>query len=495
MNYYFFFNDFFYLIPEFFFFFVILFLLFFGVFYSNVNIYKYIRLTKPVIFLSIILVFFYIILILNNVDNNSIISYYLLLNNNLTVFFKVYVFILVLFFLFLLYNYVFVFEVFIFEFFILFLFSCFSMLLVIMSFDLIISYLAIEMQSLCFYILAAFNKKQNKSVESGLKYFILGSFSSCVLLLGISFIYGCTGVTNFKDLSILLDLGLNSLVLDYFFFFGLILVNVGFFFKLSVAPFHLWLPDVFDGSLRIVVSIFSILPKMSILFLFYKIYIIILVKIIINWQFIFVFFIILSWIIGLQGGLYTNKINRLIAYSSVNHIGFILLALILNNVEGLLLYLVIYTIILLNIFGALFLFIKRNNKAQLNFLNQFIYVKKSNIILVYCFIISIFSLLGIPPLSGFFGKFFIFLNAVFYNFYFLVLLGLILSTFSCFYYLRLIKIISFNNNKNWIFLDTINKNISYFLSFGLFFNLFFLLLIPFFFSFFKFIYLSSFFYF
>jgi NADH-quinone oxidoreductase subunit N len=128
--------------------------------------------------------------------------------------------------------------------------------------------------------------------------------------------------------------------------------------------------------------------------------------------------------------------------------GFILLAVTITNIKVLLLYLLIYTVVLLNIFGLLFIFIKNNNKSELNFLHQFIYIKKSNLILTFSFIISLFSLLGIPPLSGFFGKFFVFIFALNLKLYFLVFIGLLLSVISCFYYLRLIKIMSFNNTKN-----------------------------------------------
>jgi len=128
--------------------------------------------------------------------------------------------------------------------------------------------------------------------------------------------------------------------------------------------------------------------------------------------------------------------------------GFILLAVTITNIKVLLLYLLIYTVVLLNIFGLLFIFIKNNNRSELNFLHQFIYIKKSNLILTFSFIISLFSLLGIPPLSGFFGKFFVFIFALNLKLYFLVFIGLLLSTISCFYYLRLIKIMSFNNTKN-----------------------------------------------
>ena len=485
--------DFYFMLPEIFFFIVFMVLIFFGSFYSNYNIFKYIKISKPIIILSIISLFLFIFLNLNSIDYNNIISIYFFVNNELTIFFKVFLSILSILLFFMFFNYILLFDIFVFEFFILFMFSIFGMFLVVTSYDFIVTYLTIEMQSLCFYILAAFNKKYNKSVEAGIKYYILGSFSSCILLLGISIIYGLTGLTNFKDLSVLLDLGLNSSILDYFFILGLILINIGFFFKLAVAPFHFWLPDVFDGSVRLVVSIFSILPKISILFLVFKVYNVILIKILIDWQFFFIIFILLSWIVGIIGGLNANRLHKLIAYSAINHIGFLLFIILLNNIECLIIYLIIYTFILLNVFGIIFSLITQSNNKDLNLINQLIYLKKSNFMLTFSFIICFFSLAGIPPLSGFFGKFFIFLYALNLNLYFLVSIGLVLSIVSCFYYLRIIKIITFNNTNNWIFLYSLNKNISYIISFGLFFNIFFIFLLPFIFELSKFLFLSSFF--
>ena len=149
-----------------------------------------------------------------------------------------------------------------------------------------------------------------------------------------------------------------------------------------------------------------------------------------------------------MGALKANRINRLIAYSSINHIGFILLSLGINNIENILLYIFIYIIILINIFFILFCFIKRNNNIKINSINKFIYIYKNNVLLSYFFIITIFSLAGIPPLAGFFGKFILFLEVIKINWYIIALIGLLLSIISCFYYLRLIKNILFNNSNN-----------------------------------------------
>lgn len=232
-------NDLICLLPEIFLINAILFLIFFGVFFSNSNVYKYINISKNLLFLSILILLLYLYLCINIVDYNNIVMSYLLVNNNLVVFFKIVLVILSIIILFLYYNYVLKFEVFFFEFFILLLLSIFGMLISIMAYDFIIVYLSIELQTLCFFVLAAIRKKQNKSIEAAIKYFILGSFSSCILLLGIFFIYIATGSTNFKFISDLLVLGLQNIYLENIFNIGMALITIGFFFKLSVAPFHL----------------------------------------------------------------------------------------------------------------------------------------------------------------------------------------------------------------------------------------------------------------
>lgn len=239
MKYTFLYDDFYFLIPELFFLFTFLYIFIFCVFFSNTNIYKYTRLSKPLIFLFFMIFFFYGLLCFNTIDFNFIISYYFFVSNELITFLRIFFVFLSILILLFFYSFLFVFEVFFYEFIFLYVLSCFGMLLLIMSYDFIVVYLCIELQSLCFYILIAIQRKKNKAVEAGLKYFILGSFSSTVFLLGIGFIYGATGVTNFKDLSLLLNFGINFfLPSDIFLLGGLFLVFIGFFFKLSIAPFH-----------------------------------------------------------------------------------------------------------------------------------------------------------------------------------------------------------------------------------------------------------------
>ena len=495
MKYNFFYDDFYFLIPELFFLFIFLFIFIFCVFFSNTNVYKYTRLSKPIIFLFFIVFVFYGLLCFNNIDLNFIVSYYFFVSNDLVTFLRIFFICLSIVILFFLNSFLFTFEIFFYEFIFLYVLSCFGMLLLMISYDFIVVYLCIELQSLCFYIMIAIQRKKNKAVEAGLKYFVLGSFSSTVFLLGIGFIYGATGVTNFKDLSLLLNFSINFFSpSDAFFYFGLFLIFIGFFFKLSIAPFHFWLPDVFDGSSRLIISIFGILPKFSLFFLFFKLCSVIFSKFFLVLQFFFVFFVIFSWIIGLLGAIKTNRLNKFLAYSSINHLGFILLALTINDLFSLIFYLIIYVLISLNIFIIFCSLNKFNNKIELNIFEQLLYIKKVNFILVVSLSTCLLSLAGVPPLAGFFGKFFVFLNALSFNFIFLTLFGLFVSLISCFYYLRIIKFLTFNNTKNFVFLSNLDKLTCYIISFGIVFNCCFIFLVPFSYNFLKYLCLISFFY-
>lgn len=228
-------------------------------------------------------------------------------------------------------------------------------------------------------------------------------------------------------------------------------------------------------------------------FLFFKICSVVFSKFFLYLQFFFIFFVVLSWLIGLFGAIKTNRLNKFLAYSSINHLGFILLALTINDLFSLVFYLFVYVLISLNIFVCFCSLTKFNNKNELNIIEQLLYIKKTNLILVLSLAISLFSLAGVPPLAGFFGKFFVFLNALSLNFFFLTLLGLIVSLISCFYYLRIIKFLTFNNTKNFVFLNNLDKTTSYFLSTGIVFNCCFIFCVPFFYNFIKYLFLVSFF--
>lgn len=469
-------NDLKFLIPEIFLIISILFLLIYGIFFSNRLYFKYINLIKPLINLSIWALVIYSLLNLNSISNLNVISNYLFMNDNFIIFLKLYFTILIIILLVVSYTYMNFKKINEFEFFILVLLIVLGISLVIMSYDFISAFISIELQTLCFYIIIA-TSKINKTLEASIKYYILGSFSTAILLLGIALIYFSTGMTNFKDLSDLLLISDNIELINLT-YLGFIFICIAFFFKLSLAPFHFWLIDVFEGSLRIVLAIFSNLSKLSLLILFYKLYILCLHRIQFDWQFFFLIIVILSWLFGSIGGLTAKKINRLIAYSSITHMGFFFFAIILNNFYGLFIYFIFYSINLLFLFVFLISLMQENNKEELFNLSQFMYLKKINYIgaisLTTCFL----AISGIPPLSGFFGKYFIILWSLNHNYYLIALFSLLISIISCFYYLRVTKILNFDNNHKWLFLKLLPTINSYIIIFCLFFNIFFLIFLP-----------------
>lgn len=485
------FNDLKFLIPETFLLFSILFLLCFGIFYSNKFYYKYVKLNEPIITLLVIVCAIYILLIWNNISFEYSISNFLFLNDNLISFLKIYFSICMIAFFLVSRTYLKVKQIYEFEILILFMLVFLGILFVIMSYDFITIFISLELQTLCFYILIA-TSKINKTLEASIKYYILGSFSTALLILGISFIYLATGMTNLKDLS------------DYFLIFddfqslglikiGLILVCCAFFFKLSLAPFHFWLIDVFDGSLRLILVIFANLSKLSILILFYKLYLSCFIKVSVDWINFFSLIILLSWFFGSVGGLTAKKLNRLLAYSSVTHMGFFLFAVLLNNFYGLFIYFIFYSFNLFFLFVSLMSIIQEPTLKEVYNLSQVLYFKKINYILTIALTVSLLSVAGIPPLAGFFGKFFIILWSINHSMYYLALIALLISIISCFYYLRVTKLLNFDNNKKWIFIKVLAPINCYVLLFFLIFNIFFVIFLPFLTVFAEFLYYTSFF--
>lgn len=472
-------NDIAFLLPETFLFIVLMIIIFFSSFYSNLNIYRYVKISYPVSNMVCLTISLYILLVINSVSYNNIISSYLLYNNISIIFLKVFLSFILLVICKISYDYLSLKNSNIFEFYIFFLLSLISLILLIMSYDFILAYLSIELQGLCSYILVAMNKSNNKSVESSLKYFVLGSFASSIFLLGIAFIYWSTGMTNFKDISDLMQLSLGLEFADKIFLLGVLFITMGLFFKISVAPFHLWLPDVFYGSSKVIVLLFSLLPKIALLTLFFKLHYLILIKTNLDSKHFYIYFILLSLIFGISGALKVDKLNKLIAYSSIAHMGFILATVLSNSFDIFLIYVFIYSFISLSMFSIFLSLINPVSGKSINSINQLIYLKKVNYVFFISLIISFFSISGIPPLSGFFSKFFIFISLVNLNWNLLALIMLLFSVISCFYYLRIIKLISFNNVKSWFFVSNLNKCVSYIISFSILFNIFLFLLIPF----------------
>ena len=314
-----------------------------------------------------------------------------------------------------------------------------GMLLMISSYDLIVFYLGLELQSLSLYILAAFKTDNEKSTEAGLKYFILSALASGLLLYGCSLIYGFTGSTNFQIISNNLNESNTGAV------FGIVFIIVGLAFKISAVPFHMWTPDVYEGSPTSVTSFFALIPKIAAITVFIRFMYVPFINVIDHWQIIIIFLSIGSMILGALAAIGQNNIKRLMAYSSIGHMGYALAGLSTGTNAGIqstIIYLTIYLVMNLGAFGCI-LALKRENTYYEN-IDDLSGLSKNHPILSLSFLIIFFSLAGIPPLAGFFAKFYIFMSIIESQMYALAIIGLITAVISAFYYLRLIKIIYFD---------------------------------------------------
>ncbi len=334
------------------------------------------------------------------------------------------------------------------EYSVLILSSILGMLVMISSYDLIVFYIGLELQSLSLYVLAAFNRDKVSSSEAGLKFFVLSALSSGLLLYGCSLIYGFSGSTNFILISenILTSADQNV--------FGLVFILVGLCFKISAVPFHMWAPDVYEGSPTSVTLFFAVVPKIAALAVFIRFLYVPFLNLIDQWQMIIIFISIASMIFGAVSAIGQKNLKRLIAYSSIGHMGYILAGLSVGTNSGIqssITYICIYLVMNLGFFCCLFM-LKRNEKFYDN-LEDLSGMSKNHPILSLSLLIILFSLAGIPPMAGFFAKFYIFISIIEQSMYFLAIIGLISSVVAAFYYLKIIKIIYFDKSKEKYDLD------------------------------------------
>ena len=325
---------------------------------------------------------------------------------------------------------------------ILILCSILGMMIMISSNDLIVFYMGLELQSLALYVLASFNRDNLLSTESGLKYFVLSALSSGLLLYGCSLTYGFSESTNFDQILI------NSTEFNYGTTFGIVFILVGLAFKISAVPFHMWAPDVYQGSPTSVTLFFAILPKIAALSVFIKFLYTPFANMNDQWQTIIVFISIASMILGAVAAIGQKNLKRLIAYSSISHMGYALAGLATVSNQGIqssITYISIYLVMNLAFFSCLFM-LKRNDKYYEN-IEDLSGLSKKHPILSFSLLIVLFSLAGIPPLAGFFAKFYVFLAVIEQSMYFLAIVGLLATVVAAFYYLRIIKIIYFDPEK------------------------------------------------
>ena len=329
---------------------------------------------------------------------------------------------------------------------ILILFSTLGMMVLISSNDLISMYLGIELQSLSLYVVAAIRRDSLKSAESGVKYFVLGALSSGILLYGCSLVYGFSGATNFQEIQNNLS-SIDQLNLGLI--FGLIFILVGLAFKISAVPFHMWTPDVYEGAPTSITAFFAIVPKVSAVALIYRFCLEPFKDFYSEWSQIIIFLSIASMFLGAIAAISQKNIKRLLAYSSIGHVGYMLIGLASANaagIKGVSIYMTIYVAMNIAVFSII-LSLKRNDKF-IEKINDFSSISKQKPLISLSLAIIMLSMAGIPPFAGFFAKFYIFSAALESDLIFLAILGVVSSVISAFYYLRIIKVMYFDEKEN-----------------------------------------------
>ncbi len=340
-----------------------------------------------------------------------------------------------------------------FEYPIIILLSILGMFFMVSSNDIILFYLGLELQSLSLYILASIDRDNLRSSESGIKYFVLSALSSGLLLYGCSLLYGFTGSTNF-------DLIADQLIKDNTgAVFAMVFVLVGLAFKVSAVPFHMWTPDVYEGAPTSITSYFAVVPKVAGLAVLIKFMFIPFSNILSEWQLIIIFISIASMILGAVAAIVQKNIKRLLAYSSIGHVGYALAGVatgVISGYESSIIYISIYVVMNIGAFSCLYL-LKKNGEYREN-ISDLSGLSKKQPLLAISFLVILFSLAGIPPLAGFFAKFYVFTAVIEQKMYALAIIGLLTTVISAFYYLRIIKIIYFDESA--ISFDPVKNNVA-----------------------------------
>ncbi len=429
-------NEINYILPELFLSLSIMVLLMIGVFKNNSANLVY-KLTLFVFLISFILLFNYPIEEFTELFNNNYKIDYL------SKLMKAITFITVFFVMVSSNNYIKIIGINKIEYPVLILSSVLGMTIMISANDLITFYIGLELQSLSLYVLSSFDRDNIKSTEAGLKYFVLSALSSGLLLYGCSLIYGFTSSTNFEIISDNLNSFNNAAI------FGVVFVLTGLSFKISAVPFHMWAPDVYEGSPTSITCLFSIVPKIAGITIFIRFLYVPFINVIDQWQIIIIFISVSSMILGAIAAIGQKNIKRLVAYSSIGHMGYILAGLSTGSNEGIqssISYIIIYSLMNLGIFSCIFM-MRRKNIFYEN-IEDLSGLSKNHPLMAFSMLILLFSLAGIPPLAGFFAKFYIFMAVIKSEMYFLAIVGLTTTVISAFYYLRIIKIIYFDESKD-----------------------------------------------
>jgi NADH-quinone oxidoreductase subunit N len=326
-----------------------------------------------------------------------------------------------------------------FEYSILILLATTGMLMLISAADLIALYLGLELMSLSLYVVAAIDRSSVRSTEAGLKYFVLGALSSGMLLYGASLVYGFTGTVSFAGIAKAASQGGIGLV------FGLVFLFAGFCFKVSVVPFHMWTPDVYEGAPTPITAFFAAAPKVAGIAMFVRTTIVAFPGVLTQWQQIVVFVAIASMALGAFAAIGQRNIKRLMAYSSIGHMGFALVGLAAgtqDGVQGVLVYMAIYVTMTLGSFACI-LAMRRDGK-MVEEISDLAGLARTSPTMAFFFAMLLFSLAGIPPLAGFFAKFYVFLAAIKAGLFTLAVIGVVTSVVGAYYYLAIVKTMYFD---------------------------------------------------
>ncbi len=325
---------------------------------------------------------------------------------------------------------------------VLILFSSVGMGLMVSAADLMQLYIGLELTSLASYVLASFSRSDDRSAEAGLKYFVLGALASGILLYGMSLIYGFTGSTDYLGIRVALELGMNTGVL-----FGVVFVLAGLAFKIAAVPFHMWTPDVYEGAPTPVTTFFATAPKVAAIAILMRMALFPFGAQVDAWQQIVIFAALASIVVGALGAIGQDNIKRVLAYSSINNVGFILIGLALGTAEGaaaMLIYLAIYVVMTLGSFVAV-LMMQDADGRQVENIADIAGLSRAQPMLALCLAVMMLALAGIPPLFGFWGKFVVFQAAVQADMILLAAVGIAASVIGAFYYLKIVKIMYFDD--------------------------------------------------
>jgi NADH-quinone oxidoreductase subunit N len=314
-----------------------------------------------------------------------------------------------------------------------------GMLMLISAADLIALYLGFELMSLSLYVVAAIDRERLRSTEAGLKYFVLGALSSGMLLYGASLVYGSTGTVSFAGIAEAARQGGLPLT------FGLVFLFAGLCFKVSAVPFHMWTPDVYEGAPTPVTAFFAAAPKVAAIAVFVRISVTAFPTIVPQWQQIIVFVAIASMVLGAFAAIGQRNIKRLMAYSSIGHMGYALIGLAAGTVEGVqgvMVYMAIYVAMTLGTFACIIAM--RRDEGPVEEISDLAGLARTKPGMAFFLAMMLFSLAGIPPLAGFFAKFYVFLAAVNAGLYTLAVIGVLASVVGAYYYLLIVKVMYFD---------------------------------------------------